>query len=477
MKRPKHNPTRPATTASMRSKRLTLSAALAMLLSVSFCMTNSAIHAEPVNVQSDAKAVPQAAANIPAIPTLKEVLAATALSLEARIAGQAIAGAKADILSADHAPLPSLSAKLSQIDLQNGVGAGNWLDEKRVDKSIGLDWTWERGGKRQHRTRAAEQTAFATEAEAEEAKLQLMLYAQAIFYDWLAANQRLTLISAMEDSATEAKRAADIRERSGDLSEQDKLRIDIDAARVATDRQSATLDLTRTAISLSTVLNREVPVVTAVSANSAISWPILPTVIDTNDESKRADKRTLLNIQDASLTTRADVRAAENRFNAAKSNLDNANALQKSDPTWGISFDHFPGTSTRQVELRVQIPLTLGYRFNGEKARALADLEQSRLTVERVTRDAKSELNRLDQEVRFLRERLEKFDRDVVPQATRVANQAEFAYRRGAISLTDLLDARRTLRATLLDQLAARTDLAKAHTAFILRTNPKTLAP
>lgn len=62
-----------------------------------------------------------------------------------------------------------------------------------------------------------------------------------------------------------------------------------------------------------------------------------------------------------------------------------------------------------------------------------------------------------------------------MPRATQVANQAEFAYRRGALSLTDLLDARRTLRTTQLDVLAARTDLAKARTALLLRTEPQLL--
>ena len=39
---------------------------------------------------------------------------------------------------------------------------------------------------------------------------------------------------------------------------------------------------------------------------------------------------------------------------------------------------------------------------------------------------------------------------------------AELAYSKGATSLTDLIDARRTLRTTLLEAIAARTDYAKA---------------
>ena len=177
----------------------------------------------------------------------------------------------------------------------------------------------------------------------------------------------------------------------------------------------------------------------------------------------------------AAIDARADVRAARERIAAAKANLDGAYALRKTDPTIGISFDHYPGTSTRLIELRVQIPLTWGYRYQGEAARAQSDLKQAELTEERVLRDARTELARLQQEAASLAQRTSSFEQDIVPRATQVANQAEFAYRRGALSLTDLLDARRTLRTTQLDELTARADLAKARTALLLRTEPQLL--
>ena len=46
---------------------------------------------------------------------------------------------------------------------------------------------------------------------------------------------------------------------------------------------------------------------------------------------------------------------------------------------------------------------------------------------------------------------------------------AEFAYNKGAMSLTELIDARRTLRTILIEDLAARTDHAKAAQAWKLR--------
>lgn len=401
-------------------------------------------------------------------PTLRDVLQAVNDSAEVRIARQAQAGAEADVLTADHAPLPLLSSKLSQIDLQNGLGAGDWLGRKRIDKSVGLDWTYERGDKRAHRTNAAQRTVAATAAEAQEAVLQQMLSAQAAYYDWLAARERVQLVMAMEEAGREAVRAAQTRFAAGDLSQQDATRIEIEAARVAADKQSAQLDLARAAIVLSQLLNRTD--IGSIAAGT-VAWPELPNTTTMAATLARGGSEPA----SAMIEARADVRAARERIAAARSSLDGAYALQKTDPTVGISFDHYPGTSTRLIELRVQIPLTWGYRYQGEAARAQSDLKQAELTEERVLRDARTELARLQQEATSLAQRTANFERDIVPRAMQVANQAEFAYRRGALSLTDLLDARRTLRTTQLDVLAARADLAKARTALLLRTEPQLL--
>lgn len=412
-------------------------------------------------------AIAQPASNV-AAPTLREVLQAVSNSAEVRLARQAQIGAEADVLTADHAPLPVLSGKLSQIDLQNGLGAGDWLGRKRVDKSVGLDWTYERGDKRGHRTRAAQRTVAATALEAQELQLQQMLLAQVAYYDWLAARERVQLVVAMEAASRESVQAGQTRFAAGDLSQQDATRIEIDAARVAADKLSAQLELARAAILLSQWLNRG-DIASIPPGN--VAWPELPGTANSiaTATTRATDAAAML------VDARADVRAARERIASAKSTLDGAYALQKVDPTVGISFDHYPGTSTRLIELRVQIPLTWGYRYQGEAARAQSDLKQAELAEERVLRDARTELLRLQQEATSLTERTQSFERDIVPRATQVASQAEFAYRRGALSLTDLLDARKTLRTTQMDVLAARTELAKARTALLLRTEPQLL--
>jgi len=61
---------------------------------------------------------------------------------------------------------------------------------------------------------------------------------------------------------------------------------------------------------------------------------------------------------------------------------------------------------------------------------------------------------------------MERFDSSLLGAASRSAEAVEFAFRRGASSVLEVLDARRTLRAVRLEALAARTEHAKAYAAW-----------
>jgi outer membrane protein TolC len=100
------------------------------------------------------------------------------------------AAAKSDVAVADRAPFPTLSAKLSSIDLQNGIGDGNLITDKRIDKGLGVDWVWERGGKRDLRTKGARRVAEAAQRDLEETQLQQLLAASGAFFDLAAAQDR-----------------------------------------------------------------------------------------------------------------------------------------------------------------------------------------------------------------------------------------------------------------------------------------------
>jgi cobalt-zinc-cadmium efflux system outer membrane protein len=413
------------------------------------------VHAQ---VQGPVNALAQAPATAPSqtaerqVVSLPQALDAARNNLDVALARSSLAGAQADVVSANRAPLPVLSTGLSNIDLQNGNGPGSILADRTLDKSIGIDWTWERGNKRALRTISAQQNAAAAGADLQEVLTLQQLAVYGAYFDLLAAQERLGHFQALERLAAQTASNAKARVTAGDLAVQDGLRTDIEAQRARSDLQQAELDRQRAALALwqSSGLN-----VNPQQLAAQADWPQAITA-NTPDWARVVEAR-------------ADVRAASARVLAAQAALDNAKALKTNDITWGATYDHYPGTSNALLALRMQMPLQWGYSFEGEIARATAQLAQAQDALEKTRRIATSELQRLQQETLNTSERLQVYANNILPQAQRVADGAELAYSKGALSLTDLLDARRTLRATLIEALSARTDFAKASGAWQLR--------
>jgi outer membrane protein, heavy metal efflux system len=388
--------------------------------------------------------------------SLQQVLQAARQSPDVLAAQRALNAARADVLTADRAPAPTLSAGMTSIDLQNGVGSGSYWSQKRVDKSLGLDWTWERGNKRALRTETAERSAKAAQADSQDSLLMQQIGAQAAFYELLAAQQRLQAVQAIAQSAAQLAHSAQLRLKAGDLSAQDAARTQIEAERARADEQNAALDRQQAAWALSQWTGLAVP---AGGWQVQGDWPV-----------SGADTAQAEALVDALVEQRPDVIAARERVAAAQAALQSAQALRQADPSVGTSFDHFPGTSTRLLAFRISLPLNGRERFDGEIGRALAQEEQSRDLLQKTLLQARADLGALVQAWQTSARRLKIYDESILPQATRVAAQAETAYSKGGLTLTDLLDARRTLKTTQLEALAVRNEHAKALGTWQLRS-------
>lgn len=60
------------------------------------------------------------------------------------------------------------------------------------------------------------------------------------------------------------------------------------------------------------------------------------------------------------------------------------------------------------------------------------------------------------------------YDDNLLKEADKVLQSAEFAYKQGAQSVMDLLDARRTYKSTQLEAMSARADYASALSSWLL---------
>jgi cobalt-zinc-cadmium efflux system outer membrane protein len=386
---------------------------------------------------------------------LPAVLQAASHNPDVQAARRALEAARADVRAADRAPAPVLSAGVSSIDLANGTGSGSFWTQRRLDKSLGLDWTWERGNKRGLRTEVAERAAQAAQADSQDMLVLQQIGALGAFYDLLAAQERLQTLQALADSATALARTADLRLKAGDLSPQDTARTRIEAERAQAELQSATLAHRQAMQALSVWTGQSVP---SGGWRARAAWPEPSTATATDVE--------------ALVEQRPDVRAARERLAAADAALQGAQALNRADPTLGASFDHYPdGSKTnRLLALRISVPINGFSRFDGEIGRALAQKDLAQDLLDKTRLQARAELLSLQQAWQSQSSRLQGYEQRILPQAQQVAAQAELAYSKGGLGLTELLDARRTLRATQLEATGVRSDHARALGAWQLRS-------
>ena len=391
---------------------------------------------------------------------LAELLRAAGSNFDVAVARSGLEAARADILAADHAPLPQLTLKSSQMDLQHGLGPGNLFADKRIDKSIGVDWTWERGNKRALRTAAAQAAAQAAASDLQDVRRRQLMQAFGAGVDLVAAQQRVDEVAELQRSADQLLAAMRTRHRVGDISAQDLARAEIETSRAAIDLANAAADRRRASLALARLIGRSQD---DVRVDDTV-WPAA------------APRPPLGEGQRETLVAgRADVQAAQARILAARATLDGMLAARRSDMTWGMSVDHFPGTSSRLVELRLQMPLQVGYGQQGEIGRATAQLQQAEDLAARARLTAEADLNQAWLELQASARTLDVHANELLPKARQVLAQAELAYQKGAMPLTDLIDARRSLRAAVLDALAARADHARADGNWRLLTDPEFL--
>ena len=444
----------------MRIRHLFLSGALIVPMApiALTALTGLALLATPAQAQTPAPPTTTLSAQL----TLEQVLQAARHNPDTLAAQRAAEAARFDVRAADRAPAPVLSAGVSSIDLRNGNGSGSFWTQKRLDKSLGMDWTWERGNKRGLRTEAAERAARAATADSQDMRVLQQIGASGAFYDLLAAQERLQALQALADSARTLAKTADLRLKAGDLSAQDAARTRIEAERTVADLQSAQLAHQQAMQALALWTGQSVP---AGGWRAEGGWP---------QAGISAGIAAVPGDIDALVEQRPDVLAARERLAAADAALQGAQALNRADPTLGATFDHYPdGEKTnRLLALRISIPINGFSRFEGEIGRAVAQKEQAQDLLDKTRIQARAELQSLLQAWQSQTERRQRYESSILPQAQQVAAQAELAYSKGGLSLTDLLDARRTLRTTQLEATGVRNEHARALGVWQLRTAP-----
>lgn len=371
-------------------------------------------------------------------------------------ARQTAEAAKAETSIANRAPAPLLTGSTASIDLDHGVGPGSWLTSKPLDKGLSVDWIWERGSKRAFRTASAKHQAEASQAEYVDSIKQQQVIVIDSFYEVLSAKERASLLAVLAQSAEQLAKLANQRFQLGDLSAQDLARLDIEADRARGELAQSKWGVERARQFFRLALG---PQFALDQWELADEWPV-------------ATPLEALDVESLALNT-PQLRAARARIQSAQAQIELAKSLSIQDPSLGLSLNHFPGTSKAMLGLKATVPLYSTDYFKGEVQRALALAQVSDVQYQEVLRRTTFELHNLYQSRAHAYTRLTQFERAILPKSLKVALQAEQAFAQGGQTLTDLLEARRTLRAVQLEALQWRTDFAKADRTWWLKVNER----
>lgn len=365
------------------------------------------------------------------------------------------------VISAGARPNPVLSTSITSINPTRGIGGGP-LRDKQVDSVLRLDQLIERGGKRELRIASAEQSVAAAEQDLEEVRRQQRLALHLAYFDLKAAGERLAISRDNSRQQAQALQAAERRLAAGDIAAAEVVRLRVEALRADNEASVAAADLVRSRQALATLLGEGRGAAEAWQATDA--WPEdLPGAPDAADAATRLDNP-------EAVAHRPGVRAAQFRVLAAERARELARQLRTRDISVGAQVERFPPEAGLAYGVSISVPLQTNYRYEGELARAEADLTAAMLARDREAMLALSEARRALSEVQAAAERRKRLAAEILPQARKALESAEFAYQRGAIGLLDLLDARRTLRLVELESANAAADFARARASWIAAT-------
>lgn len=311
-------------------------------------------------------------------------------------------------------------------------------DSTEID--TGLSYLIERGKKRQHRLQAAKDTTAMTRSQVEDDERTLSFQVASLFINVQLAESTLDLARQNLKSFQDTVDISESQFRAGGISENDYLKIKLQLLQFQTDVQQAQLARVQALSDLRQLLGYE-----SVSPDYDVagSFEYQPLKVNLEDLQMKARQN------------RPDLRAAREGVTSANSQHALAKANGKKDVTVQGNYSHNGGLNV--MSFLVSVPLSIFDRNQGEIARtgfAITQAQEQEWAVSGQVmtdlKDAYENLQTNDQLVQLYRSSY----LDVSKQAREIS---EFAYRRGAVSLLDFLDAERSYRAT---QLAYRQALA-----------------
>lgn len=298
---------------------------------------------------------------------------------------------------------------------------------------LGISYLFERGQKRQHRLQAAKDVTAVTRSQVTDNERSLSFNVASLFINAELAESTLELANQDLKSFQDTVNISEERYKAGDTGEDDLLKMKLQMLQFQMDVSAAKLSKVQALSDLRQLLGYE-----SIGPDYDVNGSFDYQAVNGNLDDYQAE----------ALANRPDLQASRLGINAANSQLALQKSIGKRDVTGQVSYTHLGYTN--DVSLFGQIQLPLFDRNQGEIARAGFAVTQAQ-ELERFAsgqvltdvRDAFEALHANDQIVTLYRS-------GYLDDAQQSLDITDYAYKHGAASLLDFLDAERSNRATQL---------------------------
>jgi cobalt-zinc-cadmium efflux system outer membrane protein len=308
---------------------------------------------------------------------------------------------------------------------------GTLLNTQQFD--IGVSYLYERGGKRPRRVDAAKDATAVTRYQVDDSERNLIFNVAQQFINAQLAQSILDFAVKDLESFRQTVKISEDRYKAGDISEGDLLKIQLQLLQFQTDVAGAEVAKVQALASLRQLLGYD-----AVPDNYEIDGELAyqPLAVNLDDLRLRA------------LKARPDLLAAQQGIQAARSQIALAKANGKVDLTTTLAYSHVSDQSSLSASF--SIPLPVFDRNQGEIARTRYALTQSQQNAEAASDTVLTDVRNNYEAFATNQKIVQLYLSGYLKQAQDSLNISEYAYKRGAASLLDFLDAERSYRSTQL---------------------------
>jgi cobalt-zinc-cadmium efflux system outer membrane protein len=340
---------------------------------------------------------------------------------------------KAQEITANLRPNPVLSGDSQFLPIFNPSQFTTDTVDTLAQFDIGVGYLFERGGKRQHRLRAARDVTAVTTSQVSDAERMLAFNVAQQFVNALLAKSNLDFAKIDLASFQQTVDISQARYSAGDISEGDLLKIKLQMLTFQTDVSQARVAKAQALIELRQLLGYDT---VARDFDVAGDLEYVPLNLHLED------------LQAKALAERPDLRAAKLGITAAQSQVGLAKANGKQDVNVSMNVSHVSGSTSSSWFVSVPIPVF--DRNQGEIKRTQFAFDQSKFAATSAEETVVADVRNAWETARSNEEIVQLYTSGYLKQGQDSRDISNYAYKDGAATLLDLLDAERSYRTVQL---------------------------